>query len=114
MDMVVSDIKEANPFSEILLVTPMECQKSTRTRRRRARSFAVNEKIAVMRETILRYGRDKKIATYDWYSVAGDQGASSKWVGEELMAKDRIHHSHKGYLLNGQLLYEALNKALQP
>jgi len=114
IDTVVSDIMEANPLSEILLVTPMECQKSTRIRKnRRARSFAVNDKIAVIRETILRYGRDKNMATYDWYSVAGGKGASTKWVGADLMAKDRIHHSYKGYILNGQLLYEALNKALQ-
>lgn len=113
IDAVVNGIMEANPLSEILLVTPMECQKSTRTRKnRRARGFVVNDKIAVMREAILRYGRDKNIATYDWYSVAGGKGISSKWVGEGLMAKDRIHHSHKGYLLNGQLFYEALNKAL--
>lgn len=114
IDILVSDIKRSCPEADILLTTPMECQRRKLTRKgRRSRVYTVNDKIATMREAILRYGREKGIATYDWYSVAGGAGASSQWVNDGLMAKDRIHHSYLGYLLNGQLFFDALNRAIQ-
>lgn len=53
------------------------------------------------------------MAVYDWYDVAGGAGASSSWISASLFAKDRVHHSHKGYNLNGRLLYDAIMDALR-
>lgn len=126
IDAFVKDIKSHNPEAQILLVTPMECQRrATRTvtrRNRRGRkytvkqrtgSYSVNQNIRPIRETILRYGRDNGIAVYDWYEVAGGAGASSKWIESKLYGKDRVHHTSTGYKLQGKLLYDALQKEFE-
>ena len=138
IDRLVRNIRAANPDAQVLLVTPMECQRSVsrtvskkvatggkkrrngkRSRRRTktvkstVRSYQRNTNIAPLRNEILRYGRDNNIAVLDWYEVAGGAGASDTWVANNLFAKDRVHHSYKGYHLQGRLLYDALIDALK-
>ncbi|MCH5325790.1 MAG: hypothetical protein J1E29_01140 [Duncaniella sp.] len=127
---LVSNIRTANPDALILLTTPMECQKSVtttkkvrvrskkkgqkaRTVNRTSRSYAVNHNIAPIRQAILDYGKQNGIAVYDWYDIAGGQGASNTWVAHNLFAKDRVHHTHAAYRLEGRLLYEAIMDALR-
>lgn len=141
IDRLVQNIRSANPNAQILLTTPMECQKSyskkvskkvpVKTRARRSkkrkrrrsttkmrtvttttRSYRPNDKIAQARNQILKYGADNGIAVLDWYEVAGGSGASNTWISNGLFSKDRIHHSGKGYHLQGRLLYDALIDAL--
>lgn len=140
IDALVDEVRLYNPEARILLVTPMECQRSeyrTTTRRQRVSgrkgkkgkrksrtvnkrvkvrtgSYAVNPNVATVRDIINQYAADNHIAVYDWYEIAGGQGASTKWVSDGLFSKDRIHHSRKGYALQGELMYEALKEALDP
>lgn len=129
IDRLVSNVRSANPESLILLTTPMECHRSVvtkskarvkrkgrkgyRTVTRTNKSYAVNRNIAPLRKAILDYGRENGIAVYDWYDVAGGAGASSSWISSSLFAKDRVHHTHKGYNLQGRLLYDAIMDALR-
>lgn len=133
IDRLVKNIKAANPQALLLLTTPMECHRSVSTTKkvrvrqkrrkgRRAtyrtvskttRSYAVNTNIAPLRQAILDYGKNNGIAVYDWYEVAGGSGASSSWISASLFAKDRVHHTHKGYNLQGRLIYDALMDALR-
>ena len=125
---LVTNIREANPNSLILLTTPMECHKSVTTKKRvrtskrgrkaryrtvTSKSYAVNRNIVPLRQAILDYGRQNGVAVYDWYEVAGGSGASASWISSSLFAKDRVHHTHKGYNLEGRLLYEAIMDALR-
>lgn len=118
---LVNNIKKSNPMAQILLVTPMECQRSSYTKgkrrgRRRAKTvkgYTVNSNIKPIRDAILQYGKDNGIATYDWYEVAGGSGASTKWINDGLFSKDRVHHSLKGYKLQGFMLYKALKAAFE-
>lgn len=139
IDRLVKNIQAANPNAEVLLVTPMECQKSvsrtvtkkvktkghrrkgkrgrrsrggTRTVRQSVKSYAPNAKVKEVRDEILRYGRDNKVAVLDWWDVAGGSGASSQWISANLFSKDRVHHSVKGYRLQGRLLYDAIIEAI--
>lgn len=134
IDRLVDNIRRSNPDAAILLTTPMECERSvyttvkktlkvpvksrrgkkgkrrttTKTVNQKVRSYAVNSNIAPLRDVILRYGKDNNIAVYDWYDVAGGKGASSTWIANGLFSRDRVHHSYKGYHLQGRLLYDAL------
>ena len=139
VDRLVKNIRAANPEAEILLVTPMECQKSysktvtkrvkvkaakrKKGKRRKGgggyktvkssvRSYQPNPNISRVRDEILRYGKDNSIAVLDWYEVAGGNGASNTWISNNLFSKDRVHHSAKGYRLQGRLLYDAIIDAL--
>lgn len=121
---MVRDIRKNNPGAKILLTTPMECQRSkrvaTRTSRKGRRrtvyskSYSVNENVKRLRDVILRYGRENHIPVYDWYEVAGGDGASTLWIENGLMNTDRIHNTFAGYDLQGDLLYNALETALNP
>lgn len=118
IDLMVKGLTRANPGAKLLLVTPAECQKSIRKRvgkgknRRWSRSYAVNAKVATVRDLVLKYGRENGVATYDWYEVAGGLGSSPKWVDLGLMAKDRIHCGPTGYALQGSLFFDALDQAI--
>ena len=143
IDRLVKNLTLANPDAQILLVTPMECQKSVskkvtkrvkvaarKSRRKKGKkrrssgstyrnvtstvkSYAVNTNIAPLRNEILRYGKENNIAVLDWWDVAGGQGASAVWVSNNLFSRDRVHHSLKGYRLEGRLIYDALIDALK-
>lgn len=127
--LLVSNVRQANPDALILLTTPMECHRSVLTKskarvRRKGRkgyrtvtrtnkTYAVNRNIAPLRKAILDYGKANGVAVYDWYDVAGGTGASTSWINSDLFAKDRVHHTHKGYNLEGRLLYDAIMDALR-
>ena len=125
VDRLVKNIRAANPDALLLLTTPMECHRSVATTRkvrvkgknrtvnRTSRSYSVNPNIAPLRNVILDYGKEHGIAVYDWYEVAGGRGASSSWISNKLFAKDRVHHTVKGYNIEGRLLYDALMDALR-
>lgn len=106
IDMLVTELHTYNPSAQLLLVTPSECQR--RIRRGRRRTYAVNDRIAQVRNVINNYGKCKGIAVYDWYDVAGGQGASAKWLGSRLLSRDRVHYTFAGYEVAGQMLYDAL------
>lgn len=143
VDKLVNNLKASNPGVPILIVTPMECQRSvynttsrkvrkpvkvpvkgkkgkkkyrtqtkTVTETKRVRSYGVNSNVAAVRNALLQYGRDNKIAVYDWYEIAGGSGASGKWLADGLYGRDRVHHTSKGYRLQGYMLYRALSEAL--
>lgn len=133
VDRLVRNVRAANPDALILLTTPMECQRSVtttkkvrvkrkarkgrkasyRTVNKSVRSYAVNSNIAPVRKAILEYGKDNGIAVYDWYDVAGGNGASAHWITNGLFAKDRVHHTQQGYNLEGRLVYDAIMDALR-
>lgn len=118
----INDIRRTNPHAELLLMTPSECERSVyntvrtgsknKRRARRVRSFAVNTNVARMAEVIRRFGRENHIPVYDFYTVAGGDGASAHWLSNKLLSNDRIHRTWAGYRLEGQLLTQALLKAL--
>lgn len=125
IDYLVKDIKKNNPGVRILLTTPMECQKSTRTSRRvrtrngkrrtvysSKKNYSVNTDVKRLRDVILDYGVRNGIAVYDWYEVAGGDGASAKWLDSGLMNNDRIHDTFTGYELTGDLMYDAILKTI--
>ena len=124
IDHLVSNIRNANPDAAILLVTPMECQRITytivkgrkkkkrrRSSTRRVKGYRINDNVERVRDVIIDYGRANNIPVYDWYTVAGGDGASNKWIKDGLFSGDRIHHSYKGYKLQGSLMYQALHEA---
>ena len=113
---MVRKLKNAMPEAKLLLVTPAECQKSVYTgsrRRRRTRTYQVNNNVVKARNVIIEYGRKNNIPVYDFYAVAGGEGSSSKWLSDKLLSSDRIHRTWEGYRVDGNLMYDALIGALK-
>lgn len=114
IDHLVSMIKRQNPEAQILLITPTECFKRVYTsrarRRRRKATKTVNTKTLQMRNAILKYGATHNIAVYDTYAIAGQ---AADLEGEGILSKDGVHYTAKGYRIWGNLLADALLKALE-
>ena len=49
---------------------------------------------------------------YDWYRIAGGDGAMSTWYSYGLARKDHIHLTDKGYALKGYLLAKAFENTV--
>ncbi len=108
---LIATLRRENPSAQLLIVTPMECQRRRRVRRRT--SYSVNANILPLRNELLRIAEKEHVAVYDCYAVAGGAGASSKWLSAALYGKDRVHHTASGYRLAGRLLYDALINQLE-
>lgn len=107
IDALVDDIRSANPDAHIMLVTPGPCQK------RYHGVYRDNTDIRRLGKVIRQYGSDNNVAVYDWYQVAGGAAGSEAMLRDGLLSRDHIHNTLDGYVLQGELFYNALIKAIE-
>jgi Lysophospholipase L1 and related esterases len=99
---LIYEIRKASPQASILLTTPADSYLWRR------KPNPNNEKA---RQEILALAEEMNLAVWDFYEIMGGFKSIDKWVANHLAAKDKLHFSSKGYLLQGELLFEALNNA---
>ncbi|MDE6334404.1 MAG: hypothetical protein K2L77_07130 [Muribaculaceae bacterium] len=112
MKRLIEDLRGSCPQAKLLITTPSECQRRRTRRRRRRASFYVNQNVKRLRDVIVGFARTEGIPCYDFYDVAGGTGSSFKWLRDKYLNTDRIHLTRAGYTLQGHLLTEAIEKAL--
>ena len=111
MDELVKLLRDSLPNIPILLTTPPGSYDSFRQRRRR-RTYAINPRTATAAETIRRYAKDHRLLVWDMYDVVGGKRrACTNWTEANLMRPDHVHYLPEGYILQGNLLYQALIQA---
>lgn len=111
---LITALRDYNPGAEVLVLLPMECQRN-RNHGQRPLSpyYDINRRVVEAKDVILETARDMGVMTWDFYTIAGGEGASDKWLADGLMNKDRIHLYKPGYVLMAKLLYEALVSGLE-
>ena len=63
-------------------------------------------------ETIRRYAKEHRLLVWDMYDVVGGKRrACVNWTEAKLMRPDHVHYLPEGYILQGNLLYQALINA---
>ena len=102
-------LKEYFPLCPLLLTTPMECWSRVRVKGRYVRK--PNPNAERVRDQIVQAAGRHGLPVWDFYAVAGGDGAMERWYRAGLAGADRIHLSHDGYRLQGDLLCDALVKA---
>ena len=107
IDRLVSSISKECPNAKFLLTTPME------THKKGPRGYGIQPAIASVRDIIVSYGKSHHIAVWDFYTVAGGNGAAARWLATKHMSSDHLHLLAKGYQLMGELLSDALLKAFE-
>lgn len=111
MDELVKLLRDSLPNVPILLTTPPGSYESFRQRRRR-RTYAINPRTATAAETIRRYAKNNRLLVWDMYDVVGGKRrACTNWTEAKLMRPDHVHYLPEGYILQGNLLYQAIIKA---
>lgn len=111
MDELVRMIYDSLPNVRILLTTPPGSYDSVRRNRRR-RTYTVNPRTSIAVETIRRFAFNNGTAVWNMYDVVGGRKrACLNWWEAGLMRPDHVHYLPEGYVLQGELLYQALLKA---
>lgn len=105
IDTLITSIKKNNPNASILLTTPGDSFRRTRKGR------VKNPDMLKARNTIINYANKNNLAYWDLFAVMGGYGSMAKWFKGGLTAKDRLHFNGKGYVIQGELLYNAIIKA---
>lgn len=111
MDELVKLLQATLPGVPILLTTPPGSYESFRQKKRR-RTYAINPRTATAAETIRRYAREHRLLVWDMYEVVGgSRRACANWTEAKLMRPDHVHYLPEGYILQGNLLYQAIIQA---
>lgn len=111
IDELVKLLQNSLPGIPILLTTPPGSYLHLRQRKRR-RVYSINPNTSSAAETIKKYGRDHQLPTWDLYNiVGGKERACKNWMEAKLMRTDHVHYLPEGYILQGNLLFQALIKA---
>ena len=109
VEKLIGLLKEYFPLCPLLLTTPMECWSRVRVKGRYVRK--PNPNAERVRDQIVQAAGRHGLPVWDFYAVAGGDGAMERWYRAGLAGADRIHLSHDGYRLQGDLLCDALVKA---
>ncbi|RFS23829.1 hypothetical protein DVR12_08020 [Chitinophaga silvatica] len=117
IDKAVTLIREHNPNVNILLTTPPDCMKAVKTAHRKkvgkkyrttyTTKYYPNPYISMVTQQIMGYAREHGIASWNFNAVNKEQ--KDRFAGG--WAPDHIHFNVRGYQMQGQLLFEALNQS---
>lgn len=111
MDELIKLLQKRLPDVPILLTTPPGSYESFRQRRRK-RTYSINPRTATAAETIRHYAKNHNLLVWDMYDVVGGKRrACTNWTEAKLMRPDHVHYLPEGYILQGNLLYQALINA---
>ncbi len=104
VEVFLSNLKIYNPDVPVLITTPLDFYKK-KTRR--------NPGVEEIRTILLEIAEKKKLAFWDLYEIGGGKHSADKWRKNELLQKDGIHATRRGYELQGKLLFVALLSSYQ-
>ena len=62
-------------------------------------------------KVIMEVAEKRDIAVWDFYNIMGGLNAISLWYYSGLTARDKLHFNKNGYLLQGDLLFNAFVKS---
>lgn len=101
-DSLISRIQSSVPWAAILLTVPNDSYLYRRY---------TNRNTSVMRDMITGLAREHNAGVWDFYSVMGGLNSILVWQRFGLAKRDRIHFTRKGYLLKGDLFFNAFLKS---
>lgn len=99
-------IQRTFPLATVIITGAGDCFKTKRTKKVHNKNLLTINRI--LEEKCTQYG----FALWDFYAVMGGEGSMEKWQEAGLAEKDNIHLTFKGYQLQGELLQQAIEKAI--
>jgi hypothetical protein len=106
VDSMFTMIHSTLPHSSVLITLPSE------NYRLKGGVASVNQRIliisGILREESIKHG----FAVWDLYETMGGEGCMLEWKKAGLVNEDHVHYLRKGYNLQGELLFEAIDKSL--
>ena len=99
-DSLISFAKKANPGVAIILTTTTDNYIKRKT---------PNKRTVQARDAMFELMERHDLAVWDLFSLMGGYKSISQWYKAGLASKDKVHFTAKGYILLGNLMFEALN-----
>ncbi|MDB5283821.1 MAG: hypothetical protein JWO06_2896 [Bacteroidota bacterium] len=99
---VVKRVRNAAPAASIILTTAHDLFW-------KGRNVRSGQKFA---DLVYKIAKEQQCAIYDWYWIFGGRKAMLKWSEAGIGRPDKIHLTQKGYVLKGQLFYQAIRHAI--
>ena len=103
---LISIVQEVNPDCALLFVTNNDSFKRKRVRRRTVYEVNTNGKIA--EQAFMELGKEYQAAVWDQFDIMGGLRSMRNWQKAGLAQRDKVHFTRDGYILMGDLLYNAL------
>lgn len=94
-------LEAANPETAILFTLPPDSYKKGKA----------NADLARLEKEITDYAKENGHAWWNLSEVMGGKGSVVKWQHNAMAAKDLLHYTPKGYMLQGYLMYQAIIKS---
>lgn len=102
-DSLVSIIQRVNPDCALLFITNNDSYKKVGRRK-----YEVNPNGAIVQQAFMTLGQKHNGAVWDFFDIMGGLNSMKKWQEAGYAQKDKVHFTNSGYVLIGDLLYNAL------
>ena len=103
---LIGIMQEVSPDCALLFVTNNDSFKSRRVKKKRI--YEVNPNGAVVEQAFLELGAEYNAAVWNQFDIMGGLKSMQDWQNEGLAQRDKIHFTRDGYILMGDLLFNAL------
>lgn len=106
---LITSLQQQCPQAKFIISVLPESLKGYRVKRRTY--YRINPNVAAMRNILVETAAERKLAWWDLYTIMGGEGSMVKWHAAGMTDSKRIHFSPRGYQLQGELLYRALQES---
>ncbi|MDD3563203.1 MAG: GDSL-type esterase/lipase family protein [Candidatus Cloacimonetes bacterium] len=100
LKLFMKNLQDANPSSAILFTLPPDSYKGGKP----------NTAISSVEASIREYATEHDLAWWELRAVMGGAGSINTWRQSKMAARDLLHYTPKGYMLQGHLFYQSLIK----
>ncbi|MDR2806420.1 MAG: GDSL-type esterase/lipase family protein [Dysgonamonadaceae bacterium] len=100
---LIEKIERVNPNCAYIFITNNDSY-----RRVSRRKYQVNTNGAVARKAFYQLAEEHQGGVWDLFSLMGGLRSMQKWQNAGLASRDKVHFTKEGYLLIGDLFYNAL------
>jgi len=100
---LIQRIRKVNPQATFIFITNNSCWYVSKARKKSS-----NPNTPRVAQAFRELAREYNAALFDVFAIQGGMGSNEAWAQAGLMQRDHLHFTRNGYILIGNLLYNAI------